>query len=58
MEMAYDRYQYSARTFNKFLRVARTLADLEGAGQIRKKDMEAALLARDLDKERNEMMVI
>lgn len=58
LKMAYDRFRYSARTFHKFLKVARTFADLEGAPKIRKRDIAAALLARDLDKELRSMLVI
>jgi magnesium chelatase family protein len=58
LQMAYDRYRYSARTFNKFLKVARTFADMEEAPNIRKKDITAALMARDLDKDQSGMMVV
>ena len=55
---AYDRFKYSARTFHKFLKVGRTFADLEGSKGIRKKDIAAALMARDLDKEQLGMLVL
>lgn len=58
LRLAYDRFQYSARTFHKFLKVARTFADMEESKDIRKKDVAAALLARDLDKEQANMLVI
>ena len=58
LRLAYDRFQYSARTFHKFLKVARTFADMEASENIRKKDIAAALLARDLDKEQANMLVI
>ncbi len=58
LKLAYDRFQYSARTFHKFLKVARTFADMESSKNIRKKDIAAALLARDLDKEHTSMLVI
>ncbi|MGI6435618.1 MAG: hypothetical protein ACOX0F_09700 [Syntrophomonadaceae bacterium] len=56
--MAYDRFKYSARTYYKYLKVARTFADLDGAAGIRKKDVASALMARDLEKEKAGMMVI
>lgn len=56
LKIAHDKYGYSARTFNKFLKVARTFADLDGANNIRKKDIANVLLARDLDKENITML--
>ena len=58
LKLAYDRFQYSARTFHKFLKVSRTFADMNGSKKIRKQDVAAALLARDLDKEQSDMMVM
>jgi len=58
LQLAHDRFKYSARTFHKFLKVARTFADMEGSIKIRKKDVTSALMARDLDKERAGMMVL
>ena len=58
MQLAYERFKYSARTFHKYLKVARTLADMDEAVNIRKKDVAAALMARDIDKEQATMTVI
>jgi len=58
LQKAYEVYQYSARTFHKYLKVARTVADMEGAPNIRKEDIAVALMARDLDKEGAKMMVL
>lgn len=58
LKAAYDRYGYSARTFDKFLKVARTFADLEGSPKIRKKDIANVLLSRDLDKEKTRMYTV
>ena len=58
LELAYDRFGYSVRTFHKYLKVSRTLADLEGSKNIRKKDIAMALLSRDLEKERSSMTVV
>ncbi len=58
LRLAYDRFKYSARTFHKFLKVGRTFAALEGSEKVRKKDIAAALMARDLDKEQLGMLVL
>jgi len=58
LRKAYERFHYSARTYHKFIKLARTLADLEGSKQIRRRDMAAALLARDLERDRAGMMVV
>ncbi|NLA82413.1 MAG: YifB family Mg chelatase-like AAA ATPase, partial [Clostridiaceae bacterium] len=51
MEEAYGYFKYSARSFYKFLKIARTMADLDGADKIRRRDMGAALMSRDLEKD-------
>ncbi len=58
MSLAYDRFNYSARTYYKYLKVARTFADLDGAEMIRKTDITAALMCRDLEKEEAAMAVV
>lgn len=58
LQLAYERFKYSARTFHKYLKVARTFADMEGAMKIRKKDIASALMSRDLEKDRAHMTVI
>ena len=50
--------QYSARAFQKYLKIARTFADMEGSEKIRKKDIAAALMARDMERERATMAVL
>src|SRR5699024_1032655 len=55
---AYDRYGYSARTYDKFLKIARTFADLDNTPNIRKEDIVNVLLSRDLDKEKTRMHTI
>ncbi|QOY38492.1 YifB family Mg chelatase-like AAA ATPase [Anaerobacillus isosaccharinicus] len=52
LKKAYEHYQYSGRTIHKFLKIARTFADLDGFPMIRKKDIQAALHSRDLDREK------
>lgn len=58
LQLAYDRFHYSARTFHKFLKLARTFADLDGAPEIRKQDVAGALLSRDLDKEQSSLLIV
>ncbi|GAB6173099.1 YifB family Mg chelatase-like AAA ATPase [Paradesulfitobacterium aromaticivorans] len=58
MRLAFDRYNYSARTYQKFLKLARTAADLDGSLKIRRKDVSVALMSRDIDKESAGMLVI
>ncbi len=58
LERAYARFRYSARAYHKFLKVARTFADLEGAPRLRRQDVAAALMARDMDREQAGLLVI
>lgn len=58
MLLAYEKFKYSARSFHKYLKVARTIADMEGSEKIRKKDILLALMSRDMDKDRIQMTVI
>lgn len=58
LQMAYDKYGYSARTYDKFLKIARTFADLDDSKDIRKKDIMNVLLSRDLDKEKTRMHTV
>lgn len=58
LQQTYERYKYSARTFHKFLKVARTFADLDTSPSIRKCDVAAALMARDLEKDGATMVVV
>lgn len=58
LSLAFEKFQYSARTYNKFLKIARTFADLEASEHIRKQDISAALMARDMDKDRSGMLVV
>ncbi|WP_298846847.1 YifB family Mg chelatase-like AAA ATPase [Clostridium sp.] len=58
LQMAFDRYKYSARTFHKFLKVARTFADMDGSKNLSKGHIAKALMCRDLEKGRVNMVVI
>ncbi len=50
MEEMYDRYQLTARTYYKVLKVARTIADLEQANDITLIHLQEAFAYRGLDK--------
>lgn len=58
IEKAYDRFKYSARSFHKILKIARTFADVDESKNIFKKHVAKALMCRDLDKEQSNMMVV
>lgn len=58
LQLAYDHFKYSARSFHKYLKIARTFADLEESDRIRKKDIASALMARDMEKETAGLMVL
>ena len=50
MELAFEKLDLSARSFNKTLKVARTIADLEGSKDIKLAHLKEALAYRGLDK--------
>lgn len=58
MQLAYDRFKFSARSYHKYLKVARTFADLDESMHIRKQDIFKALMCRDLEKEQSNMMIV
>lgn len=58
LQLSYDKFKYSARTFHKFLRLARTFADLDNFTNIRKEHIMKALMCRELDKEQSKMAVV
>lgn len=49
MESVYRKFSLTARTYHKLLRVARTIADLEEAENIRLKDLAEAVCYRGID---------
>nr|WP_307990923.1 YifB family Mg chelatase-like AAA ATPase [uncultured Niameybacter sp.] len=51
LRQAYDKFSYSARTYHKFLKLARTFADLEGQSSINKFHIIKALMCREIEKE-------
>ena len=50
IEMAYDKYKFSARSFNKILKLSRTIADLRGSDEISSEDLLEAIRFRNLNK--------
>lgn len=50
MERAYHRFAFSARTHAIFLKISRTIADLDGSPKILNRHIVKSLLSRDLDK--------
>ena len=51
LRQAYDRFNYSARTYHKLLKLARTFADLEGQTTINRFHIIKALMCREIEKE-------
>lgn len=49
MSQAFDAFSLNARTYHRVLRVARTIADLEGEERIRLEHLQEALVYRSID---------
>lgn len=58
IQLSYEKFKFSARSFHKYLKVARTFADMDESKGIRKTDISKALMCRDLEKEQSNMMVV
>lgn len=50
LELAFNKMNLSARAYNRILKVARTIADLEGSDEIKKQHLFEAIQYRSLDK--------
>lgn len=49
MELAFKKYKFSGRTYNKLLKVARTIADLDGRENIEDSDLLEAIRYRSIE---------
>ena len=49
MEKMYDKMKLTARTYHRILRVARTIADMDGSEDIQIKHLQEALCYRAMD---------
>lgn len=49
MELAYDKYDLSARGYGKIIKVARTIADIEGCDNINSAHLSEAICFRNID---------
>ena len=50
MEAMYKKMDLTARTYHKIVRVARTIADMDGAKNISRKHLQEAICYRGMDK--------
>ena len=57
LKRSYEKFQFSARTHHKIIKIARTFADLDDSPEIRKPHMISGLMSRDLDKDKATMLV-
>ena len=50
MQLAFEKYKISARGYTRILKVARTIADLDGSQDIKINHITEALAYRNIDK--------
>ena len=48
-KMAFNKYNFSVRSFNKIIKMSRTIADLDGSKEIESKHLLEAIRYRSLD---------
>jgi magnesium chelatase family protein len=51
LRTAVNQFHYSGRTIHKYMKIARTIADLEGDSEIKINHVKKSLLSRDLEKD-------
>ena len=56
LRKAAERFHYSGRTIHKYIKIARTIADLEGDPSINLSHMKKSLLSRDLEKDSHTLL--
>jgi magnesium chelatase family protein len=56
MKQAFQAFRFSARSYSKYLKIARTFADYHGHENILKSDLIMALSSRDLEKEERDLL--
>ena len=49
IQLAFDKYKFSARSFDKILKISRTIADLDGKENIEAKHLMEAIRYRTVD---------
>jgi len=54
----FQNLNFSARSYNKYLKIARTRADFNNHKNIQINDLKFAFQSRDLDKEENQMLIV
>ncbi|KAB2951628.1 YifB family Mg chelatase-like AAA ATPase [Heliorestis acidaminivorans] len=58
LQLAHQQFEFSARTYHKLLKIARTSADLDGAKTIEQSHILTALSCREMDKEQSKLLVV